>query len=274
MQSIVPQSVKPAAQEKLPLRREELRDVVDLSLWTGQLLLQYGAEAAVVEETTHRIGTALGCDWEDILVSPNALIITTVSNNEFRTRVRRVSSLGVNFTVVSAISRLSRRVEAGELDRHQVRAELQRISKTPHHYNRWLTALMVGLSCAAFSRLFGGDWAVFGVTLAAATLAMLLRQELLRRHFNALLVTVATAFAAGLLASTATLFELSPHGDTALIAAVLMLVPGVPLINAVEDVIKGYPVLGLVRATTGVLMLLGIALGLLLAIGITGLAPL
>lgn len=262
---------RPVAARKCPLYHDELCDVVDLSLWAGQMLLQYGAEGAVVEETAQRLGAALGCDWEEVLVSPNALIITTVSHNQFRTRVRRVSSIGVNLSIVAAINQVSRHAEAGRLDRRQVRAELLRISNSLPYASSRLTALLVGISCAAFSRLFGGDWIVFAVTMIAATLAMLLRQALDRRNFNTLLVTIASAFVAGLIASSAALVQLSPHCETAMIAAVLMLVPGVPLINAVEDFIKGYPVLGLVRAATGCLILLGIALGLLLAIWITGL---
>ncbi len=255
---------------KPPLEREELRDIIDLSLWAGQLLLQHGAESERVEETVHRLGTALGCDWMDILVSPNAIIATTVSGDEFRTKTRRVVGFRVDLTMVSAVNRLSRRVETGELDRLQVRSELRRISDLSPHYNRWAVVLMVGLACAAFSRLFEGDWVVFVVTLIAASSAMFFRQELHRRHFNPLLITIATAFVAGILASTATIFNLTPLSTVALPSSVLLLVPGVPLINAAEDIIKGHLVTGIVRGINGLLISLGIALGLLLAMSVVG----
>ena len=60
-------------QQKPPLEREALRDVIDLSLWAGQMLLQHGAESARIEETVHHIGTGLGADWLDILGSPNMI---------------------------------------------------------------------------------------------------------------------------------------------------------------------------------------------------------
>ncbi len=43
---------------KTPLDREALRDVIDLALWAGQLLLQHGAESEQIEQTIHRLGTA------------------------------------------------------------------------------------------------------------------------------------------------------------------------------------------------------------------------
>lgn len=255
---------------KAPLEYEELRDIIDLALWAGQLLLQYGAASGRIEETVHRLGTGLGCDWMDILVSPNALVVTTISGAEFRTKMRRVVSIGVNMTIIDEVNRLSRRVAAGELDRVGVRRELRRISDLGHSYNRWLVVLVVGLACGAFSRLFGGDWGAFGVTILAASVAMFVRQELHHRYFNPLLIVILTAFVAGLLASLANLLNLSDQPEIALTASVLLLVPGVPLINSAEDLIEGHMVTGLIRGITGGIIALALALGLLLAMRLTG----
>lgn len=255
---------------KPPLERDELRDVIDLALWAGQLLMQNGAETARVEETVHRLGTGLGCDWLDVLVSPNAIVATTSSGEEFRTKVRRVTGIGVNMTILAEVSDLSYRVNAGKLNRFDLRAQLEHIDMLKPNYNRWAVVVLVGLACAAFSRLFGGDWGVFAATWAAAGLAMLARQELNRLYFNPLLVTAITALIAGVIANSAALFHLSSQPRTALAAAVLLLVPGVPLINAAEDLIKGHMVTGIVRGFTGLLISLSIALGLSVAIWLTG----
>jgi uncharacterized membrane protein YjjP (DUF1212 family) len=252
------------------LNREELTEVIQLALWAGQLLLQHHAESQRVEETVQRIGLALGCDSLDVFVSTNAIQITTVSGGEFRTRIRRVADRGVNMTTVSAVNRLSRRIEAGELPRAAVRQELERISHLPRHYNRWLVAGMVGLACAAFSRLFGGDIPAFAITFVASALAMLVRQELAHRSYNFILVTLTTAFVASLLASSAFWLQLSTTPNHALTACVLFLVPGVPLINAIGDLVSGHPVVGLARAATGAIILLALALGMILAIKLTG----
>lgn len=257
-----------------PLPREELRDVIDLALWSGQLLLQHGAEAQRVEETVHRLGTALGCNWMDIVVSPNGLFVSTISGEEFRTKVRRVVNLGVDMTKVSAVNRLTRRVVEKELNRAQVRSELERIVGTPTHYPRWLVVVMVGLACAAFSRLMGGDWAVFGATFLAAGAGMAVRQVLSRHHFNPLLIVIATALVAGGLAALFVRYGTGESRQIALAASVLLLVPGVPLINAAEDLIQGHILIGLARGVTGALISLSIALGLWLAMRLVGVSGL
>lgn len=253
-----------------PLDRRTLRDVIDLSLWMGQLLLQYGATSERVEETVHRVGTALGCDWMDILVSPNVLLVTTTSGEEFRTKTRRVVNRGVNLAIIDAVNGLARRIADGDVDRALIRRELEQISHLPAIYGRWLVVVMVGLACAAFSRLFGGDWPVFGVTFVASALAMSVRQELNKRYFNQMIITAATAFVAGVVASSAVVFGWGAQPQTALAAAVLLLVPGVPLITSVDDLIKGHLVMGFARGVTGLLISLSIALGLLLAMGVIG----
>lgn len=259
------------AVKKTPLEREALRDVIDLSLWAGQMLLQHGADSARIEETVHRLGTGLGADWMDILVSPNAIAVTTISGDEFRTKIRRVVSIGVNMNIIAEVNEISHRVDEHKIDRFEVRKAFERIDNMPHQYNRWLVVGIVGLACASFSRLFGGDWAVFGVTFMASSIAMWVRQELARRYFNPLMVVIVTAFVAGVLASSAAIFHLTPQPQTAQAAAVLLLVPGVPLINAAQDLIRGHLVTGVMRGITGGLISLGIALGLALALRLMGL---
>ncbi|MDZ4768546.1 MAG: threonine/serine exporter family protein [Chloroflexota bacterium] len=260
----------PIAPTKPPLDRDTLRDVIDLALWAGQMLLVSGAQSARVERTVHQIGTSLGADWLDVVVQPESLIVTTTSGGEFRTRVRRVVHTGVDLARVAALSTLAKRVIAGEVDRAAVRAELERLDALRHSYPRALVVVMIGLGCAAFSRLFGGDWTTFAVTFMAAALAMWVRQTLARAHFNPLLGVIVTAFVAGVIPGAAAWVGLLPHPETALAASALLLVPGVPLINAARDILRGHIVTGTARGISGIVLSLCIALGLLLALRVTG----
>lgn len=256
---------------KPPLDRDALTDVVDLALWAGQLLMHNGAESLRVEETVRTFGTGLGCDWGDVLVSQNAILVTHESGGEFRTKIRRVRRRGgVNMTLVAALSHVTHRVAEGTYDRLEVRQELERISSTPRHYNRPFTILMVGLACAAFSRLFGGDWPAFGLTLLLSAAGIFVSQELNRRDFNSLFSVLSAASVVGLIGGIVNSFHLSQDPDVVIAASVLFLVPGVPFINSVEDLIKGHTVVGIARGVYGGLIILAISLGLLLALRLTG----
>lgn len=253
-----------------PLTHEELTDIIDLCLWAGQMLLQCGANSFRVEESVHRFGTGLGCDWLDVVVRTESLTITASSGGEFRTKTRRVVRMGVDMTRMMSINTLSRSVERGECSRQQVRAQLEEIDTAVSHYNRWFVIIMVGLACAAFSQLFGGDWPVFGITFLAAAVAMFVRQELAKQHFNPFIIVTICALVAGLIASLAGLPNVTPVPETALTASVLLLVPGVPLINSLHDFLRGYMSNGVTRGALGLIISFCIALGLIIAISITG----
>lgn len=255
---------------KPPLTHAELTDVIDLCLWAGQMLLQHGSNSFRVEETIHHFGTGLGCDWLDIVIRTESITITASSGDEFRTKTRRVVRLGVDMQRLVSINRLSREIEEGRCSRAQVRQQLEVIDKTRGNYGRWTIIVMVGLACAAFNRLFGGDFAAMGVTFLAASTAMFARQELHKLHFNPFIVISAAAMVAGLIASLAALPGVSARPETAMSASVLLLVPGVPLINSAHDFLRGYMSNGVTRGVLGFIISMCIALGLLIAMSITG----
>jgi uncharacterized membrane protein YjjP (DUF1212 family) len=210
----------------------------------------------------------------DILISPNAIIATTISGEEFRTKIRRVVSMGVNMEILAEINTLSRRTDAGELDRHGVRTELTRIGQIKAGYPTWIVVVVVGLACAGLCRLLGGGWENVALTFVASAAAMFARQQLMYSFFNPLLAVVITAFVAGLIASAGGVIGLVEDTSTSLAASVLLLVPGVHLINALHDMIRGHLITGFARGVIGALISLCIALGLLLAMQLMGVTSL
>ena len=257
-----------------PLSHEDLRETIELSLWAGQLLLQYGADTQRVETTIHRFGTGLGCDWLDIFVSINAIILTTTSGEEFRTKTRRVVRVGgVNMAVLAKVNELSREVYQGKVTRAEARKRLEEIDKMPRHYPNWIVLLLVGLACGGFGRLFGGvGWQMFAITAAAATSGLWVRQRLLTLHINPYFAIVAAAFTATLIGGIAK-WVVPDQLNTVFAACVLFLIPGVPLVNSLEDFISGHTVVGLSRGFIGMQISLCIALGVFLAFTILGVDP-
>ncbi|TAA45080.1 threonine/serine ThrE exporter family protein [Corallincola spongiicola] len=259
-----------ASNNKPQLSLEQHEEATRLSLWGGQLLLQYGAESQLVETLTHRLGTALGCDWMDLAVSHNAIVLTSVSGPRYLTKTRRIVDRGINMTTVSQICRLVVMVEKGLKDARDVRQKLRELSDKQFHYNRWLMVVMVGLSCACFARLQGGDWPVFCVTFMASAVAMFVRQELHHRGYHLLMNWVLSAAAATAVASLGPAFSLGNKPELAMAASVLLLVPGFPLMNAISDMVKGHVNVGIARWTWASMMTLSVALGILLAMNLTG----
>ncbi len=252
------------------LDRVALAEIVDLALWTGRLLMENGAETQRVEQSVRGVGFGLGCDWGNVVITHGAIIVTHGGGGDFRTKIRSVRTGGVNMSMLEAMSHLIHRVEARLLTSAELRAELERIEGATHAYGEWQTSLAAGCGCAAFCRLFDGDWPALVATFTASSVALLVRGACARREENRLFAASLAAFvAASIVGLVHGVLLPSATPAAALAASVLLLVPGSAAINAVEDLIKGHVLVGLARATFAALILVFATLGLLVAMRLT-----
>ncbi|WP_428772861.1 threonine/serine exporter family protein [Vibrio sp.] len=234
----------------------------------GQMMLAHGAESTLVGDIMRRIGLASGMSEVEVALSANALTVTTLMNDHCITTTRSCADRGINMRVITQIQRICIMMEKGILDYDLAKKKLDAIS--PERYNRWLVVWMIGLSCASFSRLAGGDWSVFAMTFIASAVGMVVRQEIGHRHFNPLLNFAMTAFVTTLISAQAVIFAIGNLPTVVMASSVLMLVPGFPLINSVADMLKGHINMGIARFVMASLLTLATCLGIVGAMGVTG----
>ena len=82
------------------------------------------------------------------------------------------------------------------------------------------------------------------------------------------------AFGASLLAAPGVLFHWGSTPQTGLAASVLFLIPGIPLINAMLDIMDGHVLMGFSRAVQASILIVCIALGLALTMALLGVSSL
>ncbi|MBL4830566.1 MAG: threonine/serine exporter family protein [Aliivibrio sp.] len=248
------------------MTEDQQRAISRLVAKSGQILLQHGAESTLVADISRRIGIAAGvCDVQ-ISLSASSIVITTMVDDHCMTTTRRCPDRGINMRAVTETQRICIMAEKGLLNPSQIQLKLNEISA--ERYNRWLVVVMIGLSCACFSHLAGGDWPVFMVTFVASSLGMIVRQEIGHRHFNPLLNFGLTAFVTTLISGQAVVYQIGEQPFLAMASSVLMLVPGFPLINAIADMVKGYINMGIARWTMASLLTLSTSLGIVAAMNL------
>ncbi|PMJ92280.1 threonine/serine exporter family protein [Vibrio sp. 10N.261.55.A7] len=226
----------------------------------GQMLLAHGAESTLVGSITHRIGIACGLDEVEVSLSASSLVVTTVYQDHCITTARHSPDRGINMRVITQIQRICIMLEKGILDSRLAQQKLNKI--TPERYNRWLVVFMIGLSCASFSRLAGGDFNVFLMTFIVSSIGMIVRQEFGHRHFNPMVNFSVTAFVTTIVSAQAVIFSIGNQPTIVMASSVLMLVPGFPLINSVADMLKGYINMGIARFVMASLLTLSTCLGI------------
>lgn len=228
----------------------------------GALLMSSGASTHRTRITMQRIANSLGYGIE-LLITQRALMLTIIETDQeyFFSRMKRISPLHPNFKMVSGISHLSWNVKEENWTIEQINTEIQRLKLLPH-YPRWILLGMVGAAGAGFCNLFGGDMINMGVAFIATVAGLFIRQETIRKKFNPYLCVFFAALTASFIAGLSEQFEIGSEPEKAVATSVLFLVPGIPLINSVTDLIDGNIQNGIVRATNGLMIAFAIALGL------------
>ena len=247
--------------DQLLARQRKLEEIALLALETGRLLMETGAKSAVVRQGIEKVAFGLGVKGVEIRVG-FASISTTVSD-EYTTSTHMVGvgHHGVNMRVNHKVRELCSAVVKGGYSPEDVRAMLADArANTPKHAKA-LNVFAAGIACAAFGRLLGADAPAFLTTLLASMAGQYVRLFLLERHYNAFVVTATVAFLAAIVSGLGAMAAGSSMIDTSMSAAVLMLVPGVPSMNAQTDIMEGFPTLGSARFVTVAMILVFITLG-------------
>lgn len=244
---------------------KELSQIADVLLETGAMLMGAGANTGRIRVTINRIAHSLGYQVE-LLITHRAIMLSVIDDDgEFYTsKLKRTPPHGVNFKILSGISRMSWRVQDEDWSLEQINTELDRLRSLPH-YPRIVILLLVALAGASFCRLFGGAAIEMGVAFVATFAGLFVRQETLKRNFNGYICVMLAALTASLIAGLAVIAGIGQQPETAFATSVLFLVPGVPLINSFTDLIDGNISIGIVRGTNGMIIAFCIALGLLFA---------
>lgn len=246
------------------MEHEYQRAVTRICVQTALLLLQHGAESTVVVQMAQRLGVALGVESVECALTANAVVITTLSEHHCITTVRKNTDKGINMQMVTDVQRIVIAVEHKLYDLDIAQKKLDKLK--PLKYHRALVIFMIGLSCASFAHLSGGDWLICCITFIASAVAMFVRQEFAKRHYNPLIVFAITAFVASLISGMSLKYEWGNDPQIALASSVLLLVPGFPLINSLADILKGYVNMGLGRWTIATILTFGACLGIVLAL--------
>ena len=130
--------------------------------------------------------------------------------------------------------------------------------------------ILVAFANAAFCRLFGGDWIAMGLVWMATLTGFFVRQELTVRKVNHMLIFIVCSFVANLVAALGVYSDWGTTQDVALGTSVLFLIPGVPLINSILDILEGHVLIGFSRAINAAILIICIALGLSMTLLILG----
>lgn len=246
----------------------DTQEVLELAVELGYQLEIAGGEIYRVEESVSRLLRAYGIETGEVFAIPNCLIASAHAEGQVVTSVRRIPNHGTDIWKLEAMNGLCRRLCAMPLPLDRARRELEELVAGEKQYPTWAVLTAHFFGAGLFTLFFGGVWQD-ALCAGLCGVAIGLCQRLMDYLGAGLFIrTMACGGVSALLALGLTELGLGQSNALVTIGALMILVPGVALTNAVRDVMVGDMVSGLSKLAEAVLIALAIALGTGLALGI------
>ena len=236
---------------------------------TGAFLAEYaawllgcGATCIRIEKNVNRMSKAFGMKSE-ISIMPSHIILTVWNDErtESYTAMHRIHRCGISFHINTLLSKLSWEVADMKLDFSEAVRSFQEIIKTRPE-NKWLVLLLASLANASFCRLFGGDLVSMLIVFLATLAGYRLKQIMLEDKSDIRLVFFCCAFVSSVISAGGQIFGWGSTPDIALGTSVLYLIPGIPYINSVSDMLDGHYLCSFSRFIDAVVLTTCLSFGL------------
>ena len=235
--------------------------LLDMSTELGYYLAISGAETFRVEDSVKRVLTAYGLRAE-VFAIPNCLTVSIdTANGEPMTQMRRIDYCTVDLDSVERFSNLSRRICSQKPDPAIAMQWLKDVAKSRIHYSLPLHLVGSFIGAAGFGLFFGAD--LLGTLFAGigGVIVGLVDRWLDSLKVNNFFTTIVAAFLMSFLLYSVSALGILPNADSAIIGALMILVPGLLFTNAMRDIIFGDTNSGVNRIVQVILVAVAIAIG-------------
>lgn len=244
-----------------------LRRKLDLLLRTGKLLMESAADTNRIERNMKRVAAFMGIPEEKLHLDIRwTMIMVNVSDETHSfSKFQKCEKHGINMTTITEVSRLSWKAIEQDYSLDRYEEELERIARKPRNYMPYLVAIGAGFACGGFCKLFGCDWIAFLFASICAFVGFRVRARCIEFGINVYMSIAIAAFVATCLAYASSFSGLSSTPYQPLLACALFIVPGVPLINFVDDMIDNHLLVGITRAANTMMMVGAMTFGIAFA---------
>lgn len=215
-----------------------LRDTAAFLADYASMLLGCGATSIRIEKNTRRMANAFGVRY-GIFIMPSHISVSVWRENPADAVVaeRKAAGCGVSFNLNAKLSRLSWEIADNHLDLSEAVERFERIRNTKPT-GKYEVLILTSLANASFCRLFGGDAIAMLIVFISTLAGYRLKQIMLEDKRDVRLTFLCASFFSASLSAGGHIFNLGATPEIALGASVLYLVPGVPYINSVSDMIN------------------------------------
>ena len=214
-----------------------MRGIASFLAEYAALLLGCGSTCIRIEKNTKRIAEAFEVNL-DIFIMPAHVSVSVWSSDRKGAVMaqRKTASCGISFDLNTRLSQLSWEIADYNLDLPTAVAHFESIKATKPT-GKWEVLILTSLANSAFCRLFGGDWFAMLIVLVSTLAGYRLKQIMLEDGCDIRLTFLCASFFSASISAGGHIFNIGTTPELAIGTSVLYLIPGVPYINSVSDMI-------------------------------------
>ena len=224
--------------------------LADAIVLAGSILLENGAETRRIEDTMFRLAHAYGAEEIETYATPGMLMVSFSYHGKSVWRMRRTRVRSTDLEKIDQINSLSRLVSANALPLTQLVQELKRVQEGAGVENKQFI-LGAATSSFGFALLFHASfYQACMAGILGGTCGLFLQRSKAKGVFKNLMASAFISF-----------FASFAHSKLILLGALMILVPGMLLTNALRDIVNGDPISGMSRLGEAITIAASIALG-------------
>lgn len=237
------------------------KDVLRLATFIGHLMLSNGAETYRVNDTVKRICSSRGFNHINVFVAPNTII---VSDDRFDgyTFMKVIENRCINLNKIDMLNDFSRKfVNQLDMTIDDAINEIKNLDeKSP--YNRMELNIWTAIGSSSFAALVGGDNVLtFILTLITSVMAMIIYDKVKKISNIPVFATLVSAIIIGFCGVGLVELGVLNTPKMLIVGSIMPLLPGVPFIKAVRDLVSGELMSGVGRAFEAAIIATAIAVG-------------
>ncbi|RHW51090.1 threonine/serine exporter [Bombilactobacillus bombi] len=244
------------------MEEQRIKKLLNTGILAGKIMMESGSEMYRVQDTLKRIMQKGGLSHPEIFLTPTGIFLSARDLDS--TKMIEITHSSINLYKVSEVNTLSRQFSADEIDLQELYDGLEKVDSETLDFPLWLKAIAAFLISSTLMILFINryDWFDFvqaGIVGMIGYLVFYYINNVVKIQFISEFIAAAMI---AILAIGLRYFHLIDNLNYLIIGAVMPLVPGVALTNALRDLIAGHLISGVVRMVSGTLSALAIGGGI------------
>ena len=236
------------------------QEVMDICLTAGRLMIEGGSEMYRVEDTMLRIARNAGIDDPRVFATPTCVFMSLDGGK--LSQMKQIRDRNINLELVDRVNDLSRQFAVKKITLSELKEKIALVSQAPT-FPMWLQVLGAAVLSATLMVLFMDNSLVGAVGFWSY-------YEFKKYTKIRFLSELIAAMVMGILAVLLNHFNPQMITDNILIGALMTLVPGLAITNALRDLFMGDLLSGIMRMCEAVLTALALGGGVALVLKFIG----